>query len=462
MEFGLTKDPLFVIVKLTQKMRASQKIVFSHFRKKGKMAWKRALFEFVLVGAASVGLCFGIDYLREAGPGAVEAAASAAADSGNGIVYLNVEAPEAKSSDGVVSAEEWSEVYPEITASMSANSENNYRISYIEEDPYITNLYEGYGFAIDYTSAIGHTYTLEDVHNTERPHPLANCLTCKSPNFTKMVNDLGEEVYMYDFEETWQKLDENISCYNCHDNRAGNGGELVVTHSYITKALGDSISSFNPKALACGQCHIEYHFNPETKATTPAFTDLESMHPTKMLEFYDSMDFADWVQESTGARLLKAQHPEFETFLQGVHGKSLGCSDCHMPLLTSEDGKTYHSHKWVSPLESPELLDSCAKCHGDTDMTEKVHAIQAEVTAREKEVGELLSTLNDSLTKAVEDGVMTEEELNEVRGLYRSAQWYWDFCYVENSEGAHNSKLAKECLDTAETLANQAMEKLQA
>ena len=382
------------------------------------------------------------------------------AAAGDGIVYLQVDAPEAASPDGVVSAEEWRSVYPAIVASMEANTDNNYRISYLDEDPYLSNVYEGYGFAIDYTSAIGHTYGLEDVRNTERPHPLANCLTCKTPNFTKLVNDLGDEVYQYDFEETWAQMQENISCYNCHENQAGNGGQLVVTHSYMVKALDDNIDSIDPAVLSCGQCHIEYYFDPETKATSSPVSSVETMLPGAILDYYNEMDFTDWVQESTGAHLLKAQHPEMETFLNGIHGSLLNCADCHMAITTSEDGTVYHSHKWESPLENEALLATCTACHGETDMAEKVHAIQEEITGREKEVGQKLSDLKDALAQAVADGSKSEDELDEVRSIYRDAQWFWDFCYVENSEGAHNSKLARECLDTSEGKIEEAMKLL--
>ena len=389
------------------------------------------------------------------------APAVAAEASEDGIVYLQVDAPEAASPDGVVSAEEWSSVYPEIAASMAANADNKYRVRYIQEDPYITNVYEGYGFAIDYTSAIGHSYTLEDVYNTKRPHPYANCLTCKSPNFTKMVNDLGEEVYMEDFEEIHAQLSENISCYNCHENQAGDGGKLVVTHSYITKALGDNISSIDPAVLSCGQCHIEYYFDPETKATRSPVSSVETMHPTAILDYYNEMGFTDWVQESTGTNMLKAQHPEMETFLQGKHAALLSCADCHMAITTGENGTVYHSHKWESPLENETLLATCAKCHGETDMTAFVQGIQTEITGRETEVGEKLSGLKDTLAEAVAAGTMSEDALNEIRQLYREAQWYWDFCYVENSEGAHNSALARECLDTSESKIDEAMGKFE-
>ena len=145
--------------------------------------------------------------------------------------------------------------------SMDDNAKNDEIVSYLEQDPYLVNIYEGYGFAKDYGSARGHAYTLEDVHNTERPHATANCLTCKTPNFAKLVQDKGVEVYTYDFDEVWNQIHdmgEVVSCYTCHGNSAGNDGELRVTHTYVNKALGSNVQTIDPATLSCGQCHIEY------------------------------------------------------------------------------------------------------------------------------------------------------------------------------------------------------------
>lgn len=374
------------------------------------------------------------------------------------IVYKQVAAPTPANENGVVTADEWASVYPEIVASMKSNEENTYRISYLEEDPYLVNLYESFGFAKDYTSAIGHAYTLEDVHETERPHALANCLTCKTPDYTKLVNDMGKDAYTLDFEETWAKMNESVSCYNCHENQAGNEGMLVVTHSYVAEALGDNMAGIPMQDLVCGQCHIEYYFDTETKATSMPYDSVEAMSPEAILAYYDAMGFSDWTQESTGTGMLKAQHPEFETVLGegSAHASTLNCADCHMEKVT--EGKvTYTSHRWQSPLESQAILDTCVECHGSDDMAEKVHAIQEEITGREKEVGEKLSALKDELAAKVAAGTATEAELDEIRSLYRSAQWYWDFCYVENSEGAHNSTLSRSCLDKSESLIEEAM-----
>ena len=373
------------------------------------------------------------------------------------IEYLNVEAPEATSKDGTVNATDWAAVYPHIALSWGENKNNSYVTDYLEQDPYLVNIYEGYGFAKDYGSARGHEYCLEDVHKTQRPHAKANCLTCKTPNFAKLVNDQGVEVYSRPFEEVEALMEESVSCYTCHANEAGNGGERVVTHSYVNKALGDAASSIAPSTLACGQCHIEYYFTPEDSETMMPYHDVASMTPEAILAYYDDLGFKDWVQESTGTPLLKAQHPEMETFLQGKHAAFLNCADCHMPIEMADDGTVYHSHTLVSPLESEALLSNCAACHGDTDMTAFVKDIQDRVTARETEVGNKLSDMKNALAAAVADGSKNEEELDAIRKLHREAQWFFDFCYVENSEGAHNSELSMRCLDTSETKIDEAM-----
>ena len=409
--------------------------------------------------AASLAFVFAANGLRTLIPEVVTQEAVQAASAGNSeITAVTVEAPKATSADGVISAEDWKELLPNEYNSLMKNKDNELITSYIEEDPYITDLYEGYGFAIDYGSARGHYYDLEDVGATERPHAKANCLTCKTPNFTKLVNDEGVSAYTMDFQEVYDNLNEGISCYNCHENQAGNNGELVVTHNYISAALGDNMKDIDPAILACGQCHIEYYFKPESLEATMPHDSIDTMGPEATLEYYKKIDFADWTQESNGTRMLKAQHPEMETYLLGKHAKmGLTCADCHMATETAEDGTVYKSHYLESPLNNETLLNTCATCHGDTDMTAFVQGIQENVKARESEVGTKLQSLKKALDEAVADGKMSEDELNKVRELYRDGEWFWDYCYVENAEGAHNSELAYNCLDTAEKKADEAL-----
>ena len=65
--------------------------------------------------------------------------------------------------------------------------------------------------------------------------------------------------------------------------------------------------------------------------------------------------------------------------------------------------------------------------------------------------------MTERLAKAVEEGELSEEDLEAVRSLARDAQFYWDFVFVENAEGVHNPKLTDYCLDRAADLCNQAL-----
>ena len=358
----------------------------------------------------------------------------------------------------VLSAADWAEKYPEIYASYMLNSENKDVIDHVEEYPMISALYEGMAFNKFYASARGHVYTVEDVTATGRPHALANCFSCKTPDFTAKVNELGDAAYTMKFEDMLAEVNESVSCYNCHANT---GDQLVVTHTYVADALGEDLQKVDAANLSCAQCHVEYYFDPVSKATTLPYSGLDTMNPDDILEFFnttmvDGKPFADYTNPRTGVRQIKVQHPEFETYMGegSVHKGSFTCADCHMGKVT-ENGKTYTSHTWVSPLESETIMASCAHCHAD--LTAEVRAIQEETERRTYAIGYELEALTEKLVKAVESGEYTEEELNAIRAVARDAQFYWDFVFVENSEGAHNSKLNAECLDKAETLANEAM-----
>jgi nitrite reductase (cytochrome c-552) len=277
-----------------------------------------------------------------------------------------------------------------------------------------------------------------------------------------MVNEEGIEAYKKDWTEVQAQITEGISCYTCHANTPG---EITITHTYWIDALGDDFDSVAAANLACGQCHNEYYFDPETKATTIGHNSLESMAPETILAYFNDGSnfstgepFTDWTNPRTGVQEIKVQHPEFETFLGtgSTHAGTFTCADCHMPMMTAEDGSTYHSHNLVSPLDNKDVLEkkNCSACH--EDLASQVHDVQKEILARTNEVGEQLAALTDDLAKAVESGKYSDEQLAEVRQLARDAQFYWDFVFVENSEGAHNKTLAKDCLNRAEGLCTDA------
>ena len=360
----------------------------------------------------------------------------------------------------VMTAKDWADKYPDVYVSYMANEENDSIHDYTKDYPMIPIIYEGMAFSKFYGSARGHVYTVEDVSSTGRPHALANCFSCKTPNFTAKVNELGDAAYTIPFEDMLAEVNESISCYNCHANT---GDELVVTHTYLSDAMGKDLQNVDPANLSCGQCHVEYYFAPDSKATTLPYQNLATMTPDAILDYYnrtivDGKPFADYTNPRTGVRQIKVQHPEFETFMGegSVHRDDFTCADCHMGQAQTADGKTYTSHTWTSPLENKDLLEgTCSACH--TDLTGQVRSIQSETERRTYAIGYLLEGLTEKLVKAVESGEYTEQELDAIRAVARDAQFYWDFVFVENSEGAHNSELNRQCLDKAEALANQAM-----
>ena len=382
----------------------------------------------------------------EAAPATEEVRSAQVVETGSGITVL--------------SASDWADEYPEIYASYLENEKNTTIHDYTKDYPMLPVVYEGMAFSKFYGSARGHVYTVDDVTATGRPHALANCFSCKTPDFTAKVNELGDAAYTIPFEDMLAEVNEGVSCYNCHANT---GDELVVTHTYLSDAMGEDLQKVDPETLSCAQCHVEYYFAPATKATTLPYQNLATMTPDAILDYYnrtitEGQPFADYTNPRSGVRQIKVQHPEFETYMGegSVHKDTFTCADCHMGEAVAADGTTYISHTWMSPLENEALMNgTCAECH--TDLVGEVRAIQEETERRTYAIGYLLEGLTEKLVLAVESGEYTDAELDAIRAVARDAQFYWDFVMVENSEGAHNSQLNAECLDKAEALANKAM-----
>ena len=348
----------------------------------------------------------------------------------------------------VIHADEWAQTYPDVYATYQANSENDEVVEYTEEHPFIKVIYEDYGFARYYGSARGHYYCIKDLTSTGRPHALANCFTCKTADFTVLTLNEGDSAYSKSFDELDSSAFDDVGCFTCHANTPG--GQITITHTYLADAMGEDFSSVAAENLSCAQCHVEYYFAPEGKMTCLPYHSLSDMNPDSMYDFYEAMGFFDYTNPRTGVQQLKTQHPEFETFLGAgsVHANQFTCADCHMERLTAEDGSSFLSHKYVSPLDSTAIQATCAGCHAD--LPAFVHSIQDKVTTRTYALGEKLEAYTNRLAEMVASGKYTDEQLADIRALNRKGQWYWDFVFVENSDGAHNSRLTTRCLDMAE------------
>ena len=360
--------------------------------------------------------------------------------------------------NGVITADQWKDIYPDVYSSYQMSKSNSTNTpSYLEQYPFLVTMYDGSGFAKDYKEARGHLYTLQDVAETARPHAAANCLTCKTPEMTAMVNSQGASIYSTPFEDIYSKINEPIGCYNCHENT---GDTLVVTAGYLNTALGSDKSKVGEGTLVCGQCHNEYYFDPETKAATLPWSGLSNMTADQMLAYYNEKGFKDFTNGISGADMIKVQHPEFETVL-GANNKmqSMGgftCSTCHMGTLTNSDGEEYYSHYWQSPLKNTGLIQN-AQCNSCHDLAANVVTIQKTTRARLVTLGEKIADLHKKIGAAAADGSKSAEQLAELRSLVRNGQFYYDFVFVENSDGAHNSALTKELLDKSEKIVDQAL-----
>jgi nitrite reductase (cytochrome c-552) len=134
--------------------------------------------------------------------------------------------------------------------------------------------------------------------------------------------------------------------------------------------------------------------------------------------------------------VLKAQHPEFELWSQGVHARSgVSCADCHMPYKR-EGAMKYTDHQVQTPLAH--VNQSCQTCHNytETEIRARVDQIQERTKAMqvraEVAVVELINAIKDAKAAGA-----TDEQLKTARDLQRKAQWRADYINAENSFGFH-------------------------
>ncbi|MCL2883121.1 MAG: ammonia-forming cytochrome c nitrite reductase subunit c552 [Coriobacteriia bacterium] len=383
----------------------------------------------------------------------------------------------AQDAAGVYTADAWKDAYP--------NQYNTYRMgaeinnSSTRQDmtvlyPAIKTIWIGSAFSKYYNQPNDHQYALEDVRATGRVNDTtaANCLTCKSPDFTAMYQSEGDTIFAKPFADVSAQLTEPISCYNCHENQPMNSdgtANLVVTQKFFLDSLGADASKVPLASQVCGQCHNEYYFAPGTKAVTNPWTSLANATPDAMYDYYktagpDGTPFVDYTNPNTGVQQLKVQHPEFE-WMYGGKGVTMTttngytCADCHMgqPQVAS-DGTGYTSHTLQSPLQNTELLKTCNQgggCH--TDIASQVQQWQSDYQAAVKTSGDKLVDLNLKLTDAVANNTLDDATLATIRDLNRQAQWYYDFIMVENSNGAHNPDLVDATLSKCDMLTDQAL-----
>ena len=379
-------------------------------------------------------------------------------------------------------------------------------LSKLKGDPHLGVIFDGYAFALDYNQRRGHAYMLDDQRTTkrvtERPQP-GSCLHCHASN-TLLYREQGlkngaagtldeafdspdaraqlmagfEAVCKMPYKEASALARHPVACIDCHDPKSM---QLRVTKPGFLRGIdalahsqepvphlpslerwrrGDRKAAYDPnreasrqelRSMVCGQCHVEYYCGPKTTLFFPwnnglKVEEIEAYYDA--YKFPDGHRFYDWAHARTGAEVLKAQHPEFELWSQGIHARSnVACADCHMPYVR-EGAIKVSDHHVRSPLL--DISRSCQTCHRfpEAEMKARVEAIQDRTHALLLRAEGAIVDLIGDLEKARKDGIPADK-LAPIHELQRKAQWRVDFINAENSMGFHAPQEAARILGEA-------------
>ncbi len=368
----------------------------------------------------------------------------------------------------------------------------------IERDPWLKRMFAGYAFAIDYRDRRGHAYMLEDQENTKRltKPQSGSCLHCHA-SIMPLYRELGggdefkgmDITHTMTYQETLEKLKAGghahpVSCVDCHDPK---NMQLRVTRPGFIRGIqafaassapapqlpsvelgrsGERRRPYDPNAdstrnemrsFVCAQCHVEYYCSTKMPLTFPWGKGLKAEDIEAFWDetrFPDGEPFSDYAHAETGAQILKAQHPEFELWSQGVHARSgVSCADCHMPYI--RDGAAKISDHWVrSPLLNANR--ACQTCHNfpESELVARVVVIQERNHALLERAATALMGQLDAMKAAKERGA-TPDQLAAAKALQRKAQWRIDYIAAENSMGFHAPQEAARILGEAIDYARQ-------
>lgn len=353
--------------------------------------------------------------------------------------------------------------------------------------PYLKNLWLGYPFMYEYREARGHTYAIHDFLEIDRINRYgdkgglpATCWNCKTPKMVEWIKQYGDDFWTKDVNEFRAEVtdDDSIGCTTCHNAETM---ELQLysepLKDYLKFAGKDpaKLSRAEMRSLVCAQCHVEYYFNDpgHGPAKRPHFPWEKGFAPEQIYSVYEDNGtvtmagfegkFADWIHPVSQTPMIKVQHPEYETWIDGPHGAAgVTCVDCHMPYQR-EEGKKMSSHWWTSPLKDPEMR-ACRQCHADK--TPEFLKSRVEYT-QDKTYRQLLKAQEESV-RAHEAVRLALEWQGDKPADYdqliirakenvRKGQMFWDYVSAENSVGFHNPAKALDTLTSSMTYSQNAI-----
>jgi len=327
--------------------------------------------------------------------------------------------------------------------------------SRLEADPRLKTFWAGYAFSVDFREDRGHAYMLDDQTFTERqvvkaqPGTCLNCHASVYVTYKKLGNgDITkgfEKMNQMHYFDARKLVTHPVACIDCHDPDTM---QLRVTRPAFMEGIralkaSQGIKDYDVNAMAtrqemrafvCGQCHVEYYFKgPEKRLVYPWANGIKI---EQIQAYYDAEKFKDWDHAESGAPVLKAQHPEFEMWNQGIHARSgVTCADCHMPY-TRVGAMKISDHHVRSPVLN--LNNACQTCHKwpEEELKARVETIQNRTfELRNLAMDAVIALIGD--IKAAKTAGASDAALAPARDFQRRAQFYLDFIEAENSMGFH-------------------------
>ena len=256
------------------------------------------------------------------------------------------------------------------------------------------------------------------------------------------------------YQEARKLVTHPVACIDCHEPQTM---QLRVTRPGFLEGIrkvkasqGASNYDVNRdatrqemRAYVCGQCHVEYYFKGQEKRLTYPWD--KGLKADDILAYYEESGFSDWTHAESGAPALKAQHPEFEMWNQGIHARSgVACADCHMPY-SRVGAMKITDHHVRSPLLN--INKACQTCHrwSEDELRDRVYTIQDRTQqVRNIAMDALISLIGD--IKSARERGLSDEQLMKARRHQRRAQFFLDFIEAENSMGFHAGQEAMRVL----------------
>ncbi|MDP1858357.1 MAG: ammonia-forming cytochrome c nitrite reductase subunit c552 [Gemmatimonadaceae bacterium] len=348
--------------------------------------------------------------------------------------------------------------------------------SRLEADPRLIDFWKGYAFSKDFREERGHAYMLADQEFTARQQVAkqpGTCLHCHGsmvvPYLRAGNGDLTKGFELLNpmpYAEARKAVKHPVSCIDCHDPstmalRVTRPGFIEGIRALKASQGVANAASYDPNTMAtrqelrtyvCGQCHVEYYFKGTEKRLVYPWA--KGLTVDSIMAYYDSTGHTDWTHAVSGAKVLKAQHPEFELYNQGIHARAgVACADCHMPFERVGAMKT-SDHHVRSPVLN--LNRACQTCHKfpEEELRARVEAIQGRTyEMRNVALDAVLQLTRDIAAVVARDS--GDVRLVKARDFQRRAQFFTDFIEAENSMGFHAPQEAVRILGRAIDYARQ-------